>query len=61
MNKYNLILHCAFLILFGYFLWLDINNKCDMSKNLMDLLGIVSEVLEKHNIKFWLSWGINYI
>lgn len=31
-----------------------------MSKNLMDLLGIVSEILEKSNIKFWLSWGINF-
>lgn len=60
MIKRNHLIHISFLLLCGYFLWLSVTSKCNMSNNLVDLLGIVSEISEKHHITLWLCYGIAY-
>lgn len=57
MRKLHIAVHFSFILFILYFLWIDMTNKCNMSRNLMDLLGVVSEILDKHHIICYLCWG----
>lgn len=56
-NQVCIILTLFFVVLFIYIFWIDLSNKCEMEKNLTDLLQVTNEILSKHNIIFFLISG----